>query len=206
MAKIKNNHNEDVRSKVTQEVEELEQLEKESLEQKLPEQKVVFKAESIKSRSGKRGVHNLPDQTNPPMGFETEKAFDGIFPFIKLPYLQPSTPEDVISFGSPESGGFLDAKHKKIPLNAIFFGDNLHILRALPSNCIDLVYIDPPFFSGRNYNQIWGDDNEVRTFYDIWEDGLPSYLVWLNARLWEMRRVLKNTGSISDLLTSGNLG
>jgi hypothetical protein len=192
----KNNHKEDVRSKVTQEVEELEQLERESLEQKLPEQKVVFKAESIKSRSGKRGVHNLPDQTNPPMGFETDKAFDGIFPFIKLPYLQPNTPEDVISFGSPETGGFLDAKHKKIPLNAIFFGDNLHILRALPSNCIDLIYIDPPFFSGRNYNQIWGDDNEVRTFFDIWEDGLPSYLVWLNARLWEMRRVLKNTGSI----------
>lgn len=190
------NHIEDSRSKATQDVEELVQLERESQEQKLPEQKVVFKADSIKSRAGRRGVHNLPDQTNPPMGFDSEKAFDSVFPFLKLPYLQPNTPEDIISFGSPDAGGFLDPKHKKIPLNAIFFGDNLHILRALPSNCIDLVYIDPPFFSGRNYNQIWGDDNEVRTFYDIWEDGLPSYLVWLNARLWEMRRVLKDTGSI----------
>jgi len=190
------NHKEDSRSKATQDVEELAQLEKESQEQKLPEQKVVFKADSIKSRAGRRGVHNLPDQTNPPMGFDSEKAFDSVFPFLKLPYLQPNTPEDIISFGSPDAGGFLDPKHKKIPLNAIFFGDNLHILRALPSNCIDLIYIDPPFFSGRNYNQIWGDDNEVRTFYDIWEDGLPSYLVWLNARLWEMRRVLKDTGSI----------
>jgi len=189
-------HKEDSRSKATQDVEELAQLEKESQEQKLPEQKVVFKADSIKSRAGRRGVHNLPDQTNPPMGFDSEKAFDSVFPFLKLPYLQPNTPEDIISFGSPDAGGFLDPKHKKIPLNAIFFGDNLHILRALPSNCIDLIYIDPPFFSGRNYNQIWGDDNEVRTFYDIWEDGLPSYLVWLNARLWEMRRVLKDTGSI----------
>ncbi len=190
------NHKDDIRSKATQDVEELAQLEKESQEQKLPEQKVVFKADSIKSRAGRRGVHNLPDQTNPPMGFDPEKAFDSVFPFLKLPYLQPNTPEDIISFGSPDAGGFLDAKNKKIPLNAIFFGDNLHILRALPSNCIDLIYIDPPFFSGRNYNQIWGDDNEVRTFHDIWEDGLPSYLVWLNARLWEMRRVLKNTGSI----------
>ncbi|MCK4326326.1 site-specific DNA-methyltransferase, partial [bacterium] len=161
-----------------------------------PEQKVVFKADSIKSRAGRRGVHNLPDQTNPPMGFDPDKAFDSVFPFLKLPYLQPNTSEDIISFGSPEAGGFLDTKHKRIPLNAIFFGDNLHILRALPSNCIDLIYIDPPFFSGRNYNQIWGDDNEVRTFHDIWEDGLPSYLVWLNARLWEMKRVLKNTGSM----------
>lgn len=192
----KENHKEDINSKVTQNVEELVRLEKESQEQKLPEQKVVFKADSIKSRAGRRGVHNLPDQTNPPMGFDPEKAFDNVFPFLKLPYLQPNTPEDIISFGSPDVGGFLDAKHKKIPLNGIFFGDNLHILRALPSNSIDLIYIDPPFFSGRNYNQIWGDDNEVRTFHDIWEDGLPSYMVWLNARLWEMRRALKDTGSI----------
>ena len=191
-----NNHKEDIRSKATQDIEELVQLEKESQEQKLPEQKVVFKTESIKTRAGKRGVHNLPDQTNPPMGFDSEKAFDNVFPFLKLPYLQPDTPEDIISFASQEAGGFLDEKRKRIPLNAIFFGDNLHVLRALPSNCIDLIYIDPPFFSGRNYNQIWGDDNEVRTFHDIWEDGLPSYLVWLNARLWEMKRVLKSTGSI----------
>ena len=189
-------HKEDAHSKATQDIEELAGIEKESQAQKLPEQKVVFKAESIKSRAGRRGVHNLPDPTNPPMGLDPDKAFDSVFPFLKLPYLQPNTAEDVISFGSPDTGGFLDAKNKKIPLNAVFFGDNLHILRALPSNCIDLIYIDPPFFSGRNYNQIWGDDNEVRTFHDIWEDGLPSYLVWLNARLWEMRRVLKNTGSI----------
>jgi len=189
-------HKEDIRSKTTQNVDELTSIQQESQKQKLPEQKVVFKTDSIKSRSGRRGVHNLPDQTNPPMGFDPEKAFDNVFPFLKLPYLQPNTTEDVISFGAPDAGGFLDPKHKKIPLNSIFFGDNLHILRALPSNCIDLIYIDPPFFSGRNYNQIWGDDNEVRTFHDIWEDGLPSYLVWLNARLWEMRRVLKNTGSI----------
>jgi DNA modification methylase len=186
----------DIRPRTTQDIEELAQLEKESQQQKLPEQKVVFKTESIKSRAGRRGVHNLPDPTNPPMGLDPDKAFDSVFPFLKLPFLQPNTSEDIISFGSPDTGGFLDAKNKKIPLNAIFFGDNLHILRALPSNCIDLIYIDPPFFSGRNYNQIWGDDNEVRTFHDIWEDGLPSYLVWLNARLWEMRRVLKNTGSI----------
>src|SRR5690606_27425400 len=41
-----------------------------------------------------------------------------------------------------------------------------------------------------------GDDDEVRTFSDIWEGGLPTYLAWLNARLWEMKRLLKPTGSI----------
>jgi len=89
-------HKEDVRSKTTQAVEELAQLAKESREQKLPEQKVVFKTDSIKSRAGRRGVHNLPDQTNPPMGFDLDKAFDAVFPFLKLPYLQPNTAEDVI--------------------------------------------------------------------------------------------------------------
>ena len=36
----------------------------------------------------------------------------------------------------------------------------------------------------------------MRSFGDIFEDGMPSYLAWLNARLYEMKRVLKNTGSI----------
>ena len=80
--------------------------------------------------------------------------------------------------------------------NRLFFGDNLHIMRQLPSESIDLIYIDPPFFSGRNYNVIFGDKNEIRSFSDIWEGGMPGYLVWLNARLWEMKRLLKNTGSI----------
>ncbi len=84
----------------------------------------------------------------------------------------------------------------ELPANQLILGDNLEVLRTLPSEYIDLLYIDLPFFSGRNYNVIWGDTNEVRSFYDIWEGGIDSYLIWLNARLWEMRRVLKKTGSI----------
>jgi DNA modification methylase len=69
-------------------------------------------------------------------------------------------------------------------------------MRQLPSESIDLIYIDPPFFSGRTYNVIFGDKNEVRSFSDIWEGGMPGYLVWLNARLYEMKRLLKPNGSI----------
>lgn len=187
------NHN-DTRSKNTQSIEELSGLQEESKEQKLPDQSKVYGIASL--RKTHRAATNLPDPTNAPLGFDTQNGFDNIFPFVRVPYLQPKTIEDIISFGSPEEGGYLDPNSKKIPLNSIFFGDNLNVLRALPSNSIDLIYIDPPFFSGREYNEVWGDDNEVRTFNDIWEDGLPSYLIWLNARLWEMRRVLKNTGSI----------
>ena len=69
-------------------------------------------------------------------------------------------------------------------------------MRMLPSNSIDLIYIDPPFFSGENYNVIFGDQNEIRSFTDIWNGGMPSYLIWLNARLLEMKRLLKTTGSL----------
>ena len=64
------------------------------------------------------------------------------------------------------------------------------------SESIDLIYIDPPFFSGRQYNVIFGDQNELRSFSDIWEGGMPGYLIWLNARLYEMKRLLKKTGSL----------
>ena len=80
--------------------------------------------------------------------------------------------------------------------NKLIWGDNLAVMRSLPSKSIDLIYLDPPFFSGRDYNFIFGDDDEVRTFSDIWDGGLPTYLTWLNARLWEIRRLLKDTGSI----------
>ena len=80
--------------------------------------------------------------------------------------------------------------------NRLIWGDCLHVMRQLPSESVDLIYIDPPFFSNRNYNVIWGDNNEERSFSDIWEGGLDGYLVWLNARLYEMKRLLKKTGSM----------
>ena len=86
--------------------------------------------------------------------------------------------------------------HPELEPNRLFWGDNLHVMRQLPSESIDLIYIDPPFFSGRQYNVIFGDQNELRSFSDIWEGGMPGYLIWLNARLYEMKRLLKKTGSI----------
>src|SRR2546428_5168429 len=45
-------------------------------------------------------------------------------------------------------------------------------------------------------NVIFGDQNELRSFEDIWEAGLPGYLIWLNARLYEMKRLLRSTGNL----------
>lgn len=48
----------------------------------------------------------------------------------------------------------------------IYCGDCLDQLRKLPDGCIDLIYIDPPFNSNRNYLVFWGDTKEKRTFED----------------------------------------
>jgi DNA modification methylase len=61
---------------------------------------------------------------------------------------------------------------------------------------VDLIYLDPPFFSNRNYEVIWGDEGEVRSFQDRWAGGIDHYIAWLKERVVEMHRLLKPTGSI----------
>ncbi|MBK9120493.1 MAG: hypothetical protein IPM18_12975 [Phycisphaerales bacterium] len=48
----------------------------------------------------------------------------------------------------------------------IYCGDCLDQLRKLPDACVDLVYIDPPFNSNRNYEVFWGEAKEKRAFED----------------------------------------
>lgn len=152
-------------------------------ESMLPEQGSFFKTEKLK-RSARAGTQ-LPDPKIEPYGYDPKAQYRHLFPELNLPPLFSESSDDHVSFGHPE-----------LQANTLYFGDNLYVLRNLPSESIDLIYIDPPFFSKRDYAQIWGDDNEVRSFQDIFEDGMFSYLAWLNARLWEMKRVLKETGSI----------
>ena len=38
----------------------------------------------------------------------------------------------------------------------VYCGDNLVQLAKLPDKCVDLIYIDPPFNSKRNYEVFWG--------------------------------------------------
>ena len=70
--------------------------------------------------------------------------------------------------------------------NNLFQGDNLTIMRDLPDASVDLICTDPPFNTGKN----WG------AFTDKWEGGLKGYLKFMEPRLIECRRVLKDTGSL----------
>ncbi len=62
--------------------------------------------------------------------------------------------------------------------NRLFYGDNLDILRRyIPDECVDLVYLDPPFNSNRDYNVIFRDesgnksDAQLVAFEDTWHWG-----------------------------------
>jgi DNA modification methylase len=80
--------------------------------------------------------------------------------------------------------------------NTIYCGDSRDILRKFPNECVDLIYADPPFFSNRRYEVIWGDGYELRAFEDRWKGGINNYAAWLMERVGECFRVLKRTGSM----------
>ncbi len=80
--------------------------------------------------------------------------------------------------------------------NTLYCGDNLDVLRKhIKDESVDLIYIDPPFFSNRHYEVVWGDEAEIRSFEDRWEGGINVYIEWMRPRVEELYRVLKPTGS-----------
>ena len=56
----------------------------------------------------------------------------------------------------------------------LYCDDNLAQLARIPTESVDLIYLDPPFFSNRNYEVIWGDEAEVRSFEDRWAGGIQG--------------------------------
>ncbi len=106
----------------------------------------------------------------------------------------------------------------------IWTGDNLDIMRGMNSESVDLVYLDPPFNSKTNYAAPIGSQAAGAAFKDTWalsdldvewinliEDKHPSlyrvlltamtgsdksYLVYMAARILEMKRLLNPAGSI----------
>ena len=59
--------------------------------------------------------------------------------------------------------------------NTLFYGDNLPILREyIATASVDLVYLDPPFNSNRNYNVLFKDERgseseaQITAFEDTW--------------------------------------
>ena len=81
-----------------------------------------------------------------------------------------------------------------VDTRVIYCGDNLEQLAKLPPACVDLIYIDPPFNSNRNYEVFWGETKEKRAFEDRHES-TRAYIDYMRPRCRELHRVLKKTGS-----------
>lgn len=60
-------------------------------------------------------------------------------------------------------------------MNQLYYGDCLQIMQEMEANSVDLIYLDPPFNSNRNYNQIYKDSTgrplpeQIEAFCDTWE-------------------------------------
>lgn len=79
--------------------------------------------------------------------------------------------------------------------NNVICGDCKDWLHYIPDNKIDLIYIDPPFFSNRNYEIIWGNGFELRSYGDRWKGGIEHYISWMRERLVIAHKKLSPTGS-----------
>ena len=97
-------------------------------------------------------------------------------------------------------------------MNRVYFGDNLPVLQELPDGSAELIYIDPPFNTGKRQTRMRlatvRDEEGDRTgfagrryrttklgsasFGDVFDD----YLAFLEPRLVEARRVLASHGSL----------
>jgi site-specific DNA-methyltransferase (adenine-specific) len=69
-----------------------------------------------------------------------------------------------------------------MPENVLYYGDNLEVMRKyLPDECIDLVYLDPPFNSNRDYNLLFREQSgepaqgQIKAFTDTWQWSERAY-------------------------------
>ena len=97
-------------------------------------------------------------------------------------------------------------------MNQIYFGDNLSILRDLPSESVNLIYIDPPFNTGKTQKRtqiktsrsVNGDrtgfkNKRYRTIQlgtKEYSDIFDEYLSFLEPRLQEAYRILSPHGTL----------
>jgi len=97
--------------------------------------------------------------------------------------------------------------------NRIYLADNLPVLQSLPSESVDLIYIDPPFNTGRTQarkqlHTVHDEQNGDRVGFQgrsyrtvslgerAYHDQFDDYLGFLEPRLIEARRLLKANGSL----------
>ena len=69
----------------------------------------------------------------------------------------------------------------------LFIADNLDLMRGMDSDTIDLIYLDPPLKSDKQF---------IQASEDVYDTSMTTYLTEMALRLFEMKRILKPTGGI----------
>lgn len=80
-------------------------------------------------------------------------------------------------------------------VNEVYIGNCIETLAKIKDNSVDLVYMDPPFFTQRKHSQTTRDESRKYEFNDSWSS-LEDYLSMIESCLIECKRILKRTGSI----------
>jgi len=79
--------------------------------------------------------------------------------------------------------------------NNVLLGDCFDRLSEIPEKSVDLIYLDPPFFTGRVFSGISKNALNKYSFSDIWESS-EEYAKFLFDRIIKCKFLLKDTGSI----------
>ena len=77
----------------------------------------------------------------------------------------------------------------------VILSDSLHAMEKMQDSTIDMVYLDPPFFTNRHHSAVNRDRTQKFSFSDVW-NGLSEYAEFMEDRLKQIHRILKDTGSI----------
>jgi site-specific DNA-methyltransferase (adenine-specific) len=80
-------------------------------------------------------------------------------------------------------------------MQELYCGDCLTIMKNLEDKSIDMIYLDPPFFTNKKHSLLSKDRKSQYSFDDIW-DSYKTYAEFMQLRLIEARRILKDTGSL----------
>lgn len=86
---------------------------------------------------------------------------------------------------------------RSIETGVIYCADNLAVMKTLPNESIDLIYIDPPF-NTRSVQKAreWDEEVQGLEYYDSYGNGIMSYVMFMKERLQQMHRLLKENGSL----------
>jgi adenine specific DNA methylase Mod len=83
--------------------------------------------------------------------------------------------------------------------NTLYYGDNLQVLREhIPSESVDLVYLDPPFKSNQDYNVLFAERDgsksqaQIKAFADTWH--------WDAGAARAYQEVVEGGGDVSNVL------